>query len=172
MANDDFISVNLLNERKLLRDIEAIPDDIRAILREKIKSWTYQLRDLVESNIVERLRRVTGKLEDSVDVEFTEDGLRIEGHVFIHGVPYARAQEDGAEIPPHMIFPKNGKVLAFMAASGDKVFATHVFHPGGLVPPKHFMKDAYREMSPKITRGLYYQVIEKARNRLRRAGRG
>lgn len=169
MASDDFLEVKLLNDRKLLRDIEAIPSDIRDAIRDKMSGWMDQLHRLVVSNIQERLNRVSGKLEDAVEVEITEDGLRVEGHVYIHGVPYARAQEKGAIIPPHIIRPSNSKVLVFMAASGHKVFATHVMHPGGKIPPTHFMADAYREMSPKITRGLYYQIIEKVRRRL---GRG
>lgn len=169
---DDLLTVKLLGDRKLLRDIEAIPDDIRLVVNEKIKAWTAQMRDLVVSNIVQRLNRKSGKLEDNVDMEITQEGLRIEGHVFIHGVPHARAQERGASIPPHIIRPKNAKVLAFMAASGHKMFALHVMHPGASVPAANFMKDAYREMSPKITGGLYYQIVRKVRNRLMRSGGG
>lgn len=167
---DDFLYVNLLNDRKLLRDIEAIPDDIRLVIREKMRPWMDQLKSLVISNIQSRLERKTGKLEDSIELEITEDGIRFEGRVYSHGVAYAKIQEGGGTTQPHNIFPRNGKVMAFMAASGHKVFATHVFHPGGTIAPSHFMKDAYREMSPKITRGLYYQIIAKVRNRLRRAG--
>lgn len=170
MATGDFLYVQILNERKLLRDLEAIPDDIRTVVREKTREWTYRLRDLVIDNIQSRLNRVSGKLEDGVQVEFVEDGLRMDGRVYIAGVPYAKAQEQGAEIPPHIIRPRNAKVLAFMAATGDKVFALHVLHPGSKVPATHFMRDAYREMSPKVTAGLYYQIVRKVRNRLRRAG--
>lgn len=169
MASEDFLYVNLLNDRKLLRDIDAIPDDIRLVIREKMKPWMDQLKALVISNIETRLQRKSGKLEDSIDLDIIEEGIRFEGRVYSHGVPYAKIQEEGGTTPPHQIFSQNGKVLAFMAASGHKVFATHVFHPGGTIAPTHFMKDAYREMSPKITRGLYYQIIEKVRNRLRRS---
>lgn len=163
--SDDFLSVELLKERKLLQDIDAIPDDIRAILRDKMSRWTQDLASLVSSNIADRLNRVSGRLEDSVDWEFSDEGLVVEGHVFIHGVPYARAQESGAQVPAHVILPRNGKVLAFMAASGDKVFATRVLHPGGVIPPKYFMRDAYREMSPKITSRLYDNITRKLKRR-------
>lgn len=168
---DDFLFVQLLNERKLLKDIDAIPDDIRLIIREKVKDWTYKLQDLVIQNIQQAFFRKEGKLEDSIDVEFVEEGLRIEGRVYSHGVAHAKIQEEGGTTPPHVIFPKNGKVLAFMAASGHKVFATHVYHPGGQILGQHYMKNAYREMSPKITAGLYYELIRKVRNRLERAGK-
>jgi len=170
--SDDFLSVELFGHRKLLQDIEAIPDDIRMILRDKFEEWIYRLRDLVQDNIADRLNRVSGRLEDSVEVEILEEGLKINGSVYIAGVPYARIQEKGGTTPAHMIYPENGKVLAFMAATGDKVFATKVFHPGGTIAPKHFMRDAYREISPKITDGLYYYLVRKLKTRLKGAGNG
>lgn len=163
--SEDFLSVELLKHRKLLQDLDAIPDDIRAILRDKMSRWVQELSDLVSSNIADRLNRVSGQLEDAVDWEFSDDGLVVEGHVFIHGVPYARAQEEGASIPAHMIYPRNAKILAFMAATGDKVFATRVFHPGGVIPPNYFMRDAYRELSPKITNRLYDNITRKLKKR-------
>lgn len=165
--SEDLLSVELLGHRKLLRDVEAIPDDIRMILKAKFEEWVYRLRDLVEDNIADRLQRVTGKLEESVQAEITNEGLVIEGRVYIAGVPYARIQEEGGTTPAHMIYPKNGKVLAFMAATGDKVFATRVFHPGGVIAPKRFMRDAYREISPKVTDGLYYYLVRKLKTRLK-----
>lgn len=162
---DDFLYIEAFEDRKLLQDLEAIPDDIRAILHDKMEGWLDELKDLVVSNIEDRLRQVSGLLADSVEVEFHDDGLKINGRVFIAGVPYAQAQEEGAEIPPHIIRPSEAKILAFFAASGDKVFATHVFHPGGRVPPKHFMRDAYRVMSPKITDRLYDNITRKLRKR-------
>lgn len=165
MAND-FLMVNLLNNRKLLRDIESIPSIVQELLREKIKAWTEELKEVVLDNIRSKLKSKSGKLEDAVDIGFTEDGLRLEGHVFIAGVPYAQAQEKGAIIRPHWIFPVNAKTLAFYAASGDKVFAARVWHPGGIIPPHYFMRDAYRYMSPRITRRLRYYIVERIRNRM------
>lgn len=165
--SDDFLFVNLTGDRKLLRTLGEIPDIVRDILRAKITQWTETMRDQVVENIQSRLQSKSGKLENSVRIEFTEDGVRFNGKVYIAGVPYAQAQERGAFIPPHMIYPHEAKVLAFIAASGDKVFATKVFHPGGVIPAANFMRDAYRFISPKITRGLRYYIVETINRRLR-----
>lgn len=158
---EDFISVEVLNERKLLRNIESIPDIVRGVLVEKVEAWTRALMDEVIGNIRSRLNTKSGKLLEGVSMEVTQQGLLVEGRVYIAGVPYAQAQEEGAQTGPHIIRPRDAKVLAFLAASGNKVFAMRVFHPGGQIPGKHFMKDAYRTVSPKVTRGLYYVLVEK-----------
>jgi hypothetical protein len=167
MAEDRFLFVDLTGSRKLLQILDEMPDIVRAILREKITQWTETMRDQVIQNIQERLKIKTGRLEESVRIEFTEDGVKFNGHVYIAGVPYAQAQEKGAVVPPHMIYPVNAKALAFIAATGDKVFAAHVFHPGGIIPATNFMRDAYRFVSPKITRGLRYYIVETINRRLR-----
>lgn len=162
MAND-FISVQVLNERKLLRNLEELPDTVRGVLVEKVRGWTQDLHDEVIANIRERLKTKSGDLLEGVQMEIIQEGLRVEGRVYIAGVPYAQIQDQGGVTPPHIIRPRNAKVLAFLAASGHKVFATRVFHPGGQIAPKNFMKDAYRTVSPRVTRGLRYHLVEKLR---------
>lgn len=168
MPTNDFIYSEIVGDRALLRNLEQMPDVVRVILLKKVESWTEQLKDKVEENIINRLKERTGRLLRGVGMEVIDDGVRVEGRVFIAGVPYAAAQEKGAVVPPHMIFPKNGKVLAFIAATGDKVFATRVFHPGGIIPGQHFMKDARREMGPQISKGIKNSVVQGIREHMRR----
>lgn len=164
---DDLYYIDAVNDRKLLQNIEEMPDVVRLILKEKITGWTTMMRDQVIDNIQDRLKRGSGKLENAVRMEIIQDGLRVEGRVYISGVPYAQIQDKGGVTPPHIIRPRDAKILAFYAATGNKVFATRVFHPGGVISPTYYMKDAYRYISPKITRGLRYQIVEKIRNRMR-----
>lgn len=168
MSSGDFAYADLIGDRTLTRNLDRMPDTVRAILLDKVKVWANRLRDRVQENIQARLGSKTGKLAESVEVEILNDGLRVDGRVFIAGVPYALAQEKGAAIPPHMIYPRNAKLLAFIAATGDKVFATRVFHPGGQIPPKYFMKDAYREMGPEISRGIKNSIVQGIRENMRR----
>lgn len=160
----DFLFVNVFGDRKALRNLEEMPDVVRAILVEKLKYWTELLRDTVVEYIQARLKQVTGRLAGDVELEFVEDGLRIDGRVYIAGNPYARAQEKGAVVPAHIILPHN-KVLVFMAASGDKIFSSRVFHPGGVIPPTHFMRDAYRFVSPQVTKGLRQSILKGLKSR-------
>lgn len=170
--DDDLISVELLGHRKLLQDIEDLPEDIHAIILQKADQWVHMLYEAVISNMEERLKQKTGELLNSIDYEVDDEGSTIRGRVFSRGVEYAKIQEEGGTIAPHMIYPKNGKVLAFMAATGDKVVATKVSHPGGHIPATHYMRDARREISPKVTNGLYYYIVRKLRNKLRISSNG
>lgn len=167
MANNDFLYVEILGERNLLRNIDQLPEAVRTILLAKVKGWTEKTADAVRANIEARLSNKSRKLIEGVKEEVFEEGDRIEGRVYIAGVPYATAQEKGASIPPHIIRPRNAKVLAFFGVGGDKVFATRVFHPGGQIPPQYFMKDAYREMGPQISRGIKTAVVEGIRAQMR-----
>jgi len=167
---EDLYYLDIIGERRILDNLDRMPDVVRQILIEKVRSWVEALRDKVESNILEKFKESTGRLLDSIDVEIIDDGVRVDGRVFSSGVPYAKAQEEGSVIPPHLILPTTGKVLAFAAATGEKVFATRVSHPGGQIVGKHYMKDAYREMGPEISRGIKNSVVQGIRANMR-AGR-
>jgi len=170
MASPDFLYAEIVGDRNLTRNLDQLPDIVREILLDKVRSWTEALRDRVEENIVDRLKQKTGNLLKGVQMEIIEDGVRVDGRVYIAGVPYAVAQEKGATTPIHEILPRNSKVLAFMAATGDKVFATRVIHPGGKIPAANYMRDAYREMGPEISRGIKTAIVQGIRANMR-AGR-
>lgn len=167
MASDDFLYLDVLGDRNLLRNIDQMPDTVRAILLDKVEHWTNELADAVRENIESRFKNGGARMKEDVQVEIIEDGLRIDGRVFIAGNSHARIQEEGGQTPPHMIYPTKGKVLAFMSATGEKVFATRVFHPGGQIPAKHFMKDAFREKGPQISRGIKNAVVQGIRAKMR-----
>lgn len=166
----DFLSLEILGHRNALQNLDRMPDTVRALLLAKTGDWIEQLEDKVVQNILNRLgNRSSGKLAAGVRSEVKEVSGRIEGRVYIEDVAYARAQEQGASIPAHIIRPREAKVLAFIGATGDKVFATRVFHPGGQIPATWFMKDAYREMGPLISRGIKTAIVQGIRANMRRS---
>lgn len=167
MAGDDFLYVDVLGDRNLLRNLDQMPDIVRTILLDKVERWTETLEEDVRDNIMARLHEQSGELLAGVSSEVTEEGNHIKGRVFIAGVPYAKPQEEGASIGPHMIYPEKGKVLAFLGATGDKVFATRVAHPGAQIPAHRFMKDALRDRGPEISRGIKKSVIDGIRAKMR-----
>lgn len=167
MALDDFLYVNVLGDTNLLRNMDQMPDVVRAIVLDKVEIWTAQLEQDVRDKISTRLKEQTGKLMSGLDSEVIQDGQRIQGRVFIHGVPYAKSQEEGATVGPHMIYPHKSKVLAFLGATGQKVFATRVSHPGGHIPAHHFMKDAYRERGPQYSRAVKKAIVDGLRAKMR-----
>lgn len=167
MATSDFLYVDVVGDRNLLRNLDQMPDTVRAILLDKVARFTAQVADDVRANIMARLNQKTGNLLAGVKTELRTEGVRIDGRVYVEGSAHAMIQEKGGVVPPHMIYPRNGKVLAFMAATGHKVFATRVFHPGGQIPAQHFMKDAFRANGPEISRGIKNAVVQGIRAKMR-----
>lgn len=169
MAGTDFLEVEVLGDRALLRNLDQMPAVVRAILLEKTRGWTDRLYNEVLDNIATRLKQKTGKLEQAVKMEMREADGHIIARVWVDGqeAPYAAAQEKGAIIPAHIIRPREAKVLAFYAASGDKVFATRVFHPGATIPPTWYMADARRAVAPDITRGVKKAVVDGIKQNMR-----
>jgi hypothetical protein len=150
-----------------VRNFDRLPEVAQRIILEKVRFFTEEVADRAGQLLEERLKTKTGRLTAaSVKAEVRNVDGRVQGRVSVDS-PYAAIQEKGGTTPPHVIYPKNGKVLAFMAATGDKVFATRVMHPGGHIEGKHFMKDAYREFGPQISRGLKQALVQGIRANMR-----
>lgn len=169
MSSADFLSVEVVGDRVLLRNLFQLPDVVRQILGPKVEEWTEKTAEAVRENIEHKLSEKTGKLLAGVKTEVTQSKTKINGRVYISAadVPYAEAQEEGVVTPPHMIFPSKAKVLAFVGRTGDKVFAAYVLHPGGQIPAHHFMKEAYQKMAPEISKGIKKAVIDGIRAKMR-----
>ena len=165
--SEEFLSVNLIGDRALVRNLNQMPEVVKELLQVKIEEWTKRLEQAVHDNISSRLRSKSGRLLNAIRSEVLIEGEKIDGRVYMADVPYAGIQDKGGTTRPHFIFPSNGKVLAFFAASGQKVFATRVSHPGSRVEGVHYMKDAYREMGPEISRGIKNSVIKGVRASMR-----
>jgi hypothetical protein len=172
----DFLSIEVLGERNLLRNLEYMPDTVRVILVAKTRQIVEAVAQSVEDNIRRRLNKTdkikafsgsSKHLADSVEFEVNEETNRVEGRVYISGIPYARIQEDGGVTPAHIIRPKNAKILAFMGYTGEKVFATRVMHPGGQIAGVHYMKDARREHAVTIARDVKNAVVQGIRQNMR-----
>lgn len=164
----DFLSLEIIGDRRALQNLEYMPDTVRAILLEKTEDWVEQLEDRVVQNILSRLgKNSSGRMAAAVRSTAGMNGKRVEGRVWIEDIPYAGIQERGGTTPPHIIRPRNAKVLAFIGATGDKVFAMRVFHPGGTITPTWFMKDAYREIGPIISRGIKTAIVQGIRANMR-----
>lgn len=169
MTGDDLLYLDLTGEANLFRNLDQMPDVVREICLDKVTRWTRKMEADVADNIKSRLKEKSGKLLEGLDSEVIEDGRTIRGRVFIAGVPYAKPQEEGATVGPHMIYPHKARVLAFYGYEGKKIFATRVSHPGGHIPGHHFMKDAYRENGPQLRQDLKKGIIAGIRAHMRRS---
>lgn len=163
----EFLSAEVIGDRNVLRNLDKMPEVVRAILVEKTVSNVEALKKAVEGEIGGFTK--SGKLLSAVRSEMIETPGKVEGRVYIDEsvAPYARAQDQGADIPAHIIRPKDAKVLAFMGATGDKVFATRVFHPGATLAPKNFMANARRGLASKFSKDVKNAVVQGLRANMR-----
>lgn len=163
---DAFYATVVGEER--INNFDKLPTIVQTILVEKVTQFAEDMADRAGRLMDERLGSKSGRLgSTAIETEVTVQGKLIKAQVFLANVPYARIQEEGGTIGPHMIYPKNAKVLAFQAATGEKVIASRVFHPGGRIEGKHFMRDARREMGPEISRGLKRALVQGIRENMR-----
>lgn len=166
--SDDYFYADVVGANRV-SNFDRQPEAVRRILTQKIKEFTEKMARIAGDLLEARLKTKTGRLTSAdIQTQVTAVGGVIRGRVFIEGIPYAKIQEEGGTTGPHMIYPRNGKVLAFIGATGDKVIASRVFHPGGTIQGKHFMKDAYRQMGPEISRGLKNALVQGIRENMRR----
>jgi hypothetical protein len=71
MANaTDFLYIDVLGDRNLLRNLDQMPDTVRAILLDKVEGWTAQLEQDVAANIASKLKQQSGKLAAGWDPRF------------------------------------------------------------------------------------------------------
>lgn len=140
-------------------------DAVRVALRGEIVSLTQQLAQRVKAKLSGQvLNKRSGRLYNSVQTELIEDAQQVYGQVSAgKGVPYAKIHEYGGRTKPHVILPKNGKVLRFVSKSGDVVFATRVNHPGSLIPERSYMRSSLTEMRDEIVERLTKATVNAAK---------
>jgi Bacteriophage protein of unknown function (DUF646). len=164
------LTIDVTGDRNILRNLESMPAQVRAILIDKMEPLVEGLAAQVSSNIATRLKRKTGRLEESVLFDVQQgDGGSVIAKVWIDSrtAPHAKAQEQGAVIPPHMIYPKMARVLSWMGSGGERQFAERVSHPGAVLAPQWFMRDAYRQYGPRFSTAIKKAVVEGIRERMR-----
>lgn len=125
----------------LLTRLEKAPLAYAAALASTMEDVATYLYDQVYSELSgDTLQVRTGRLRDALQKDTVEYGRAVTAQVFIGGdVPYARAQERGAQTRPHEIVPREAAALRFEIAEGFR-FAAHVDHPGSHIPESMFMR--------------------------------
>jgi len=75
-------------------------------------------------------------------------------------VPYARIQDQGGTTAAHDIFPRKGKVLAFMRG-GEMAFLRHVHHPGSKIPASGWFSNVIDKREPILRERMQPDVVLK-----------
>src|SRR3546814_6217067 len=76
----DFLQLTVLGDRNLLRNLEQMPDTVRAILLEKTRALTEDMADKVRQNIESRLSKTDKSKEYSGSPRHLKDAVRSEEH--------------------------------------------------------------------------------------------
>ena len=163
-----------------LRGVEEItraldPDRAMVTLKKGLRDAAYAIQRAAVKNVSNRvLHRRTGNLATSIKAEIDSDGLAATVGVGKQA-EYGRAHEFGVTTKPHMIRPRQaavaktyniktrhatlyrGGVLRFPIAFGIKshkatkfAFATHVHHPGSVIPKRPWLLPAYESNKDRI----------------------
>lgn len=160
-------SVEVVGDRNLVRELNRMPVIVQKIMREKFDLLSVDMAEELRTDIDNKTDG-TGAMAESVEAYVTESGGTIQLFVGFDGsVAYAKIQDRGGSIPAHMIYPKKGKVLAFMGIDGRKAFATRIFHPGATIRPQNFLKDLRRKFAARISKEMKAAVINGLRANMR-----
>lgn len=128
------LRLDITGATDLLRAFVALPQAAEEAVHEAVVDGTGMLQ--TQARTVHRFISRTGATERSVSTRFLD---RMTGEVFLDAgtAPQAVFQHQGTR--PHMIFPRNKRVLRWVAGGGF-IFARHVNHPG--TKPDPFLYDA------------------------------
>lgn len=166
MASVQFLEISIAGDNNLLRNFDQFPSVVQAIILQKMKYWMEELEDEVQANIRERLDEKTGNLLRSVKATVVLSGKSVKGQLTVNHKG-ALAQEKGAIIPPHIIRPRNAKILRFWDVYGQKRYALRVFHPGAVLKAKYFVRDARKQVVPLMMKDLKKSIVDGLRRRMR-----
>lgn len=164
----DLYSAELLGHRHLAQQLSSMPTAVRGMLLDKAQIWSDMLYNGVQANML-NFKGGTGKLSRALKqyVEETGTGISVGVSIDLNEAPHARIQDKGGVIPAHIIRPRMAKKLAFFGATGEKVIVAQVFHPGAVIPPTHYMRDAKQNLSPQVAKEMKKAVIDGIRAHMR-----
>ncbi len=156
----DIIGIELVGLTQLAARLDRMDPAVQNRLRVFLSDFGIRVREQVKANIVTNFHGSTGPLYQSVQgPEHTEQTGSITERVYTQGVPYAAIQEYGGTTPPHVILPKNGKVLAFEGRNG-MVFARRVNHPGSRIPEQSYARLALTQLLSQFEGGIRQVVSD------------
>lgn len=136
-----------LDASDLARFIDAfrlIPDKARREMGVTLGKATRDIRERARKN--HRFKSRTARLERAIQSQVDKDALT--GYVYIdgHAASYGRYVHEGTK--PHLIRPRNRKMLRWATRGGNFAFASIVKHPG--TAPDQFLYNAANDLREKI----------------------
>lgn len=141
--------------RKLLKNIDKYGQHIKRQVQNEIVYTAQEIR--TESQM--RVPVDTSRLKKSAYVNMKRNRL---GAEIGYRTKYAAPVEFGSR--PHVIRPKNAKVLSWKPKGGGRVFAKVVNHPG--TKPRPFLMPAF-ERQTRLMKVEIKKIITNRKNKFR-----
>lgn len=158
------VNIVVNGDTEVIAKFKSMPAAVHAALLQKVHALALKLEAHVKKNKLsgQVLNRKSGRLVRSIGSRVLDSAAAVFGIVFQSSdVPYGAIHEYGGKTSPHLIVPKNAKVLAFTKA-GSKVFASKVNHPGSQFPSRSYMRSSLRDMSTEISLGMKEAIVKGA----------
>lgn len=144
------ITAYVVGADALIARLEAVPDKLHAALVTAIARSALQVQRRAMEKLGGPVLKVrTGNLRSSINVQGPSDSASGIYASVGTKVVYAGVHEFGGQTAPHVITPRNARVLAF-PLGGKTVFARRVNHPGSRMPERSFLRSSLRELAPTI----------------------
>jgi phage gpG-like protein len=160
------LTLSLEGQAELSERFGAMPDQLRAALKEKVDVLAQDLfGQVVGVNLSGGvLNARSGALRDSIALQATEQDSQIGAQVLSDGdIPYAAIQEYGGKTAAHEILPDKTKALVFVM-KGKQVFARKIEHPGSQIPERSYLRAALENQCDEIAQGLAGVVFDTCGN--------
>lgn len=154
------ITAEVTGVQDVLGWVRDLPDRIR---QEGLASMEDLVAGLVSYTINDKLAgqvltRRAGRLASSIFGSAVVSGDLVVGTLGSKGVPYAAIQEYGGQTGPHDIMPTAARALSFIW-HGDRVFFSHVNHPGSKIPENSYLRSTLLDMHDVILEELREGVL-------------
>jgi phage gpG-like protein len=152
--------------------VRALPDKLHLTVRQAIQMECMKLATRVKDHYLSgyALHVRSGLLRRRTTWRIIDSALKIVGVVGTN-TPYAAIHEFGGQTKPHIIRPKNRKLLAWFNQGGriykngknpgqgerladPMIYAREVHHPGSRIPARPYMRPALADRSSMIVRAL------------------
>lgn len=141
------LQIGLAGAAELRARLNALPDNLRAALMEKVGSLAQALySQVVDVNLSGGvLSARSGALRNSIQLEIGSQDSRIDAEIFSNrDVPYAAILEFGGKTAAHEILPDKARALAFVM-NGKQMFARRIEHPGSQFEARSYLRSALEE---------------------------
>ena len=135
---------------RLSPDLRVVSTGLKNLseqLRGRIVNDTSQrIAEIIEARTKQEVPVDSGRGRDSIDAQVEQSTRGVSSRIVLTGNHYLKYVKEGTQ--PHIIRPRNGRVLAWLNGNGSITFAQSVMHPGQQA--NDFVSRAWASAEPDV----------------------